>query len=65
MNCAKKIIGANNLVTIEFRYRKSLSQLRFKYNLEFRYQIMVTSIEFRKGFEKFMMLITLFKMFLS
>ena len=36
-------------VTIEFRYRKSLAQERFKSNLEFRYQVIVSSIKFRKG----------------
>ena len=49
----RKIIRANNLlqfiyqVTIEFRFRKSLAQERFKFNLEFRYQIIVLSIKFR------------------
>ena len=38
---------------------------RDKANLEFRYQIIVSSIEFRKGFAKFMILIALFKKFLS
>ena len=52
-------------VTIEFRFRKSLVQERFKYNLEFRYQIIVSSIKFRKGFAKFMIPIALFKKFLS
>ena len=62
---------ANNLlqfihqVTIEFRFRKSLAQERFKFNLEFRYQIIVSSIKFRKGFAKFMIPIALFKKFLS
>ena len=57
-----KIIRANNLllfihqVTIEFRFRKSLAQERFKSNLEFIYQIIVSSIEFRKGFVKFMIM---------
>ena len=65
-----KIIRANNLqfihqVTIEFRFRKSLAQERFKSNLEFRYQIIVSSIKFRKGFSKFMIPIALFKKFLS
>ena len=70
MNCAKKILRANNLlqfihqVTIEFRFRKSLTQERFKSNLEFRYQI-VSSIKLRKGFAKFMIPIALFKKFLS
>ena len=54
-----KIIRANNLhlihqVTIEFWFRKSLAQDRFKSNLEFRYQIVVSSIKFRKCFAKFM-----------
>ena len=55
-----KIIRANNLlqfihqVIIEFRFRKSLAQERFKSNLELRYQIIVSSIKFRKGFAKFM-----------
>ena len=45
MNCAEKMIRANNLlqfihqVTIEFRFRKSLAQERFKSNLEFRLPI--------------------------
>ena len=58
-------IRANNLlqfihqVTIEFRCRKSLAQRRFKSNLEFRYQIIVSSIKFRKGFAKFMIRIAL------
>ena len=66
-----KIIRANNLsqfihqVTIEFRFRKFMAQERFKSNLEYRYQITVSSIKFRKGFAKFMILIALFKKFLS
>ena len=66
-----KIIRANNLlqfihkVTVEIRFRKSLAQERFKSNLEFRYQIIVSSIKFRKGFVKFMIPIALFKKFLS
>ena len=52
MNCAEKIIRANNLlqfihqVTIEIRFRKCLAQERFKSNLEFRNQIIVLSIQF-------------------
>ena len=71
MNCAEKIIRANTLlqfihqVTIEFRLQKSLAQERFKSNLEFRYQIIVSFIKFRKGLAKFMILIALFKKFLS
>ena len=71
MNCAEKIIRANNLlqfihqVTIEFRFGKSLTQGRFKSNLEFRYQIIVSSITFKKSFAKFMIPIALIKKFLS
>ena len=71
MNCAEKNIRANNLlqfihqVTVEFRFRKSMALERFKYNLEFRYQIIVSSMKFRKGFVKFMIPIALFKKFLS
>ena len=71
MNCADKNFRANNLlqfkhqVTIEFRFRKSMGQERFKSNLEFRYQIIVSSIKFRKGFVKFMIPIAFFKKFLS
>ena len=56
MNCAEKIIRANNLlqlihqVAIEFRFRKSLAQERFKSNLEFRYQIIISSIKVGKRF---------------
>ena len=45
-----KIIRANNLlqfihqVTIEFGFRKTMAQERFKSNLEFKYQIIVASI---------------------
>ena len=46
-------------------FRTSLAQERFKSNLEFRYQIIVSSIKFRKGFAKFMIPIALFKNFLS
>ena len=62
-------VNANNIlqfihqVTIEFRFRKFLAQTRFKFNLEFRYQIIVSSIKFRKGFAKFMVPIALFKSF--
>ena len=68
MNC---VIRANTLLqfihqaTIEFRVRKSLAQERFKSNFEFRYQIIVSSINFRKGFAKFMIPIALFKKFLG
>ena len=66
-----KIIRPNNhlkfihQVTIEIRFQKSLAQERFKSNLEFRNQIIVLSIKFRKGLAKFMIPIALFKKFLS
>ena len=66
-----KIIRAINLlqfihqVTIQFRFRKSLAQERFMSNLKLRYQIIVSSIKFRKGFAKFILLIAFFKKFLS
>ena len=56
MKCAEKNIRANNLlqfihqVTIEIRFGKSFAQERFKSNLEFRYQIIVSFAKFRKGF---------------
>ena len=68
MNFAKNI-RANNLlhfihqVTIEIRFQKSLVQERFKSNLEFRNQIIVSTI--KKCFAKFMIPIALFKKFLS
>ena len=51
-----KNIRVNNLlqfihqVTTEPRFRKSLAQERFKSNLEYRYQIIVSFIKLRKGF---------------
>ena len=66
-----KIIRANNLlqfikqVTIEFRFQKSLAQERFKSNKEFRNQIIVSSIKFRKCFATFIIRIALLKKFLS
>ena len=68
MNCAEKLLEPTlffNLYTIEFRFRKSLAQERFMSHLEFRYQIKVSSIKFRKGFAKFIIPIALFKKFLS
>ena len=47
-------------VTIEFRFRKSLAQEKFKSNLVFRYQIIVSSLKIRKGFATFMIPIALF-----
>ena len=66
-----KIIRANNLfqfiheVTIEIRFRKSMAQERFKTNLEFRNQTIVSSIKFRKSIAKCMIPIALFKKFQS
>ena len=66
-----KIIRGNNLfqfvhqVTIEFSFRKSSPQERFQSNLEFRYQIIVSSLKFWYGFAKLMNSIALFKKFLS
>ena len=54
-----------HLVALEFRLGKSLAQKRFKSNLEFRYQIIVSSIKLRKCFAKCMIPIALFKKFLS
>ena len=51
-----------NRVSIEFR--KSLGQEKSKSNLEFRYQIIVTSIKFRKDIV-YLMIDTLFKKFVS
>ena len=71
MNCAEKLLEPTiffnfiNQGTIEIRFRKSLAQEIFKSNLEFRYQIIVSSIKFRKDFAKFMIPIALFKKFLS
>ena len=70
MNCAEKLLEPNLLqfihqVTIEFRFRKSLAQERSESNLEFRNQIIVSSVKFRKGLANFMIPIALFKKFLS
>ena len=70
-NCFNKLRSANNIlqfihqVTIAFRFQKSLAQERFKSNLEFKYQIIVSSIKFSKCFAKFIIPIALFKEFLS
>ena len=67
MNCAEKLLKPTiffNLYTIEIRFRKSLAQERFKSNLEFRNQIIVSSIKFRKISVKFMIPIALLKKFL-
>ena len=48
----------------ELRFPKSLAQERFKSNMEFKYQTIVSAIKSRKGFAKLMILVALFKMFL-
>ena len=67
MNCLKNyyLLKFIHQVTIEFRFRKSLAQERFKSNLEFRYQIIVSSIKFGNSFAKSIIQIALFKKFLS
>ena len=73
MNCAEKLLEPTiffNLFTkspynSEFRFPKPLAQERFKSSLEFRYQIIVSSIKIGKGFAKSMIPIALFKKFLS
>ena len=67
-NCAEILLEPTNFfnfhqVTIEIRFGRSLAQERFKSNLEFRNQIIVMSIKFRKGFAKFMIPTALFKKF--
>ena len=53
MNCvANNLLQFIHQVTIELMVRKSLAQERFKTNLEFRYQIIESSIKFRKGLLK-------------
>ena len=55
MNSAEKLLEPTiffkniHQVTIEIGFRKSLAQERFKSNLEFRNQIIVSSIKLRKG----------------
>ena len=70
MHCAEKLLEPTiffNLYTKspQNSVRKSLAQERFNSNLEFRYQIIVSSIKFGKGFAKFMIPIALFKKFLG
>ena len=47
---ANNLLQFNHQVTIEIRFRNSLTQERFKPNLEFRNQIIVSSIKFWKCF---------------
>ena len=65
MITAENLLQLIDQVTIEFRFQKSLAQEIFKSNLEFNYQIIVSSMKLRKGFEKFVILIALFKKILS
>ena len=68
MNCAEKVLELTiffNLYTKSPLNPGSKSQKRFKSILELSYQIIVSSIKFRKGFAKFMTQIALFKNFLS
>ena len=57
---ANNLLQFKHKVTIEFSFRKSFAQERFKSNSEFRYLIIVSSIKFRKCFAKFMIPIALF-----
>ena len=67
MKCAELLFEPNNLLPFvhqvikEFRFLKPLAQKRFKPNLEFRYQIIVSSIKLKKRFAKLMIPIALFK----
>ena len=66
MNCAEKLYeSTKHQVTIEFMFRKSLAQERFKSIFEFRYQIIVSSIKFRKCFVKLMIPLASLKKFQS
>ena len=73
MNCAEKNIRANNLLqfihqfTIHHRIQvpKVLVAREISVQFGIKYQIMVSSIKFRTCFAKFMILIALFKKFLS
>ena len=70
MNCTEKLLEPTiffNLYTKSPQNSgpESLWQERFKSNLEFKYQIIVSSTTLSKGFAKFMILISLFKKFLS
>ena len=71
MNCAERILEPTiffNMFTPShhrIRVRKSLAQETFRCNLEYRYEIIVSSIKFRIGFAKLIIPIALFKKFLS
>ena len=68
MNCAEKLLEPTiffNLYTKSPQNSGSESPWRIKFKLEFRYQIIVSSIRCRTGFAKFMIPIALFKKFPS
>ena len=69
MNCADRLLEPTiffNLYTSHHRIQvPKVLGARFKSNFEFKYQILVSSIKFRKCFAKFMIPIALFKKFLS
>ena len=70
MNCAENYYSqqSSSIYTPShhrIQVPKVLWRKRVKPNVKFRYQNMVSSIKFRKGFAKFMILIALFKKFLS
>ena len=67
MYCAEKLLEPTSYSIYKpslHRIQKVLGQEKSKSNLEFRYQIIVTSIKFRKDFVYFM-IDTLFKKFVS
>ena len=70
MNCAEKVLDP--LISLNYtpshqkiQVPKVLGAREIQVYLEFRYQNIVLSLKFRKGFAKFMIWITLFKKFLS
>ena len=69
MNCAEKLSEPTIVFNLYTKSSlnsgsKTMAQEKYKTNLEFRYQIVVSSIKVRKGFAKFMIPIALFKKFL-
>ena len=71
MNCAEKLLEPkSSTIYTPSHHRIQVQKVlgtreRSKSNLEFRYQIIVSSIIFRKDFAKFIIPIALFKRFLS
>ena len=64
MNWAEKLLESTIFFSLsEIRFGKTSEQERFKSNLEFRNQIIVSSIKFRKSFAKFMLPIALLRSF--